>query len=685
MAPCLVPTERAPAPQSSVSRRQAPHQGGGFNRCGDSVSVIMDKFSEETKKWLGNGNKHLSPDGTPEKIAPSEACGVYVRNQLASMWTVESLKRRLPITKWLPCYTWSLFFHDLMAGLTVGMTAIPQGIAYAVVAGLEPQYGLYSGFMGSFLYVIFGSTKDVTVGPTAIMALMTQTYVLNFGPDFAVLLTFLSGCIITFFGLLQLGFVVDFISMPVTVGFTSAAAITIATSQLKGLFGLKGRSDKFLDSLINFFEHIHEARLWDALLGISTIGALLIMQRLSVFRVKRNSQDPQQQPVSMPRRIIGNTLWLISLSRNAIVVIIGVLLAYILYANGYEDKFSLTGKIAEGFPPIGLPPFSTTLRNETVNFIEMTSTLGSSLIAIPLISILESIAIAKAFSKGKAVDATQEMIALGLGNIAGSFVRSMPVTGSFTRTAVNNASGVRTPAGGIFTGLIVLAALGLLTSTFYFIPKATLAGLIMTAMFFMIDYKVVSLLWRTKRIDLIPLGATFLCCLLLGLEYGMVIGIAVNLLILLYHSARPPVDTKWTEVNGCNVLVVKPAQSLAFPSAEYVRAVIVADCNQHKDESQQTAVIIDGANLFHIDSTVAKVVKLLSEDLKVLGVPIYLWRWSPTVTQTLLGIDPKMKPFFHNGSTLELVLASENHLRHEAGFAEEDSGVIPVNGGHQIV
>ncbi|XP_034243364.1 sodium-independent sulfate anion transporter-like isoform X2 [Thrips palmi] len=626
-------------------------------------------------------NKHLHIDEVPERESPLRECGRCVRSQLASMCARHTLARRLPITQWLPRYTLSLFLHDVMAGLTVGMTAIPQGIAYAVVAGLEPQYGLYSGFMGSFVYVLFGSTKDITVGPTAIMALMTQTYVLSYGADFAVLLTFLSGCVITLFGLLQLGFVVDFISMPVTVGFTTAAAITIASSQLKGLFGLKGSTDKFMDSIVNFFERIHEAQLWDSVLGISTIVALLLLQKLTVFRVKGN---PPGQTISTFRRVWGNTLWLLSLARNAIVVFFGVGLAYVLFLNGHSP-FTLTGKIGEGFPPIGLPPFSTVFRNETYSFVEMTSALGSSLIAIPLISILESIAIAKAFSKGKAVDATQEMIALGLGNMLGSFVRSMPVTGSFTRTAVNNASGVRTPAGGIFTGLLVMGALGLLTSTFYYIPKATLAGLIMTAMFSMIDYEVVSLLWRTKRIDLIPLGATFVFCLALGLEYGMIVGITVNLLILLYHSARPPVNMKWVVVNGCNVLLVTPAQSLAFPSAEYVREVIVADCNEHRDESQQSAVVIDGVNLFNIDSTVAKVIKLLSEDLKVLEVPIFLWRWSLPVTQTLLGIDPKMKPLFRNATTLDLVLSLENRVRHESeGLMDEDTAVSMMNGGQHV-
>lgn len=207
----------------------------------------------------------------------------------------------------------------------------------------------------------------------------------------------------------------------------------------------------------------------------------------------------------------------LSLSRNALAVIFGTFLAYILSRDG-NQPFKVTGNITAGLPPFRLPPFSTTVDGEYVSFGDMISEVGASLGSIPMIAILEIVAISKAFckcmkyinfsdsntlyflstAKGKIVDASQEMIALGMCNIMGSFVLSMPVTGSFTRTAVNNASGVRTPLGGAVTGTLVLMALAFLTQTFYFIPKTTLAALIIAAMISLVELERISDMWKSK-------------------------------------------------------------------------------------------------------------------------------------------------------------------------------------------
>ncbi|XP_029172772.1 sodium-independent sulfate anion transporter-like isoform X2 [Nylanderia fulva] len=391
--------------------------------------------------------------------------------------------RRIPIVTWLPLYSWGKLLQDILAGLTVGLTAIPQGIAYAIVAGLPAQYGLYSSFMGCFVYLVFGSSKDVTVGPTAIMALLVQKHVIKLGEDLAVLMCFLSGAVITVLGVLHLGFLVDFISMPVICGFSNAAAIIIAASQLGTLLGIKGRSESVIDAISKVIDHINEIQLWDTVLGVCSMMVLVLLKQL---------------PGKKSGRPFEKFMWLLSLARNAIVVMIGTIIAYVLFS--YDIKpFQITGNITEGLPPLSLPPFTVTKGNETYTFVMLIGEYGSSIISIPLIAILESIAIAKAFAKGKTLDANQEMLALGLCNVFGSFVRSMPVTGSFTRTAVNNASGVKTPMGGMITGTLVLLACGLLTSTFKFIPKATLAAVIIIAMFYMFEIQTFIVLWRTKR------------------------------------------------------------------------------------------------------------------------------------------------------------------------------------------
>ncbi|XP_055588077.1 sodium-independent sulfate anion transporter-like isoform X2 [Uranotaenia lowii] len=561
--------------------------------------------------------------------------GSLLRNRLRKgCCSTKLVKKRLPILSWLPNYERRFFLEDVVAGLTVGLTVIPQGIAYAVVASLEPQYGLYSAFIGCFVYFIFGSCKDITIGPTAIMSLMVQIHVANLGPAFAILSAFLAGCVILILGLLNLGFLVQFISMPVTAGFTSAAAITIASGQIKSLLGLHGKSNEFLESWENVIHNIHLTRLWDSVLGIGTIVLLLLMMRLKDLGGRWRS--------------LGKYL---ALSRNAIVVIGGTLLAYGLSSTG-NTPFLLTGNVTSGLPPVQLPPFSTVVGNKTYEFSDMVSELGTSVIALPLIAILESIAIAKAFSKGKTIDATQEMIALGLCNIAGSFFSSMPVTGSFTRSAVNNNSGVRTPAGGVTTGLVVLLALGLLANTFYFIPKATLAAVIIAAMFFMVEFHAAAEIWRTKKIDIIPFFVTLLTCLLLGLEYGMVIGIAVNLCFVLYNTSRPKIAYYIEKVNGFDLLVVAPDQSLMYSSAEYLKSRILKLSQQNSVD----AIAINGTAINSIDSTVAKILASIVEDLGLQRRPVVFWNWQRAAQHTAFRLDAeKFVPLFKHGHTLEEV------------------------------
>jgi len=615
------------------------------------------------------GNEEAIPLGTESsgqnKLRVDEAregCAERLTSAMTEACSPQQLKKRLPALTWLPSYTLDTLVKDFIAGLTVGLTAIPQGIAYAVVAGLQPQYGLYSGFMGCFVYMLMGTCKDITIGPTAIMALMTQKYVERLGPDFAVLLSFLAGIIIALLGVFRLGFLVEFISMPVTAGFTSAAAITIASSQVKALLGLSGNSHGFIDSWKNVFAQISKIRLWDTVLGIGTIVLLYLLKKL-----KEKSDGWKNE--SGLQLALKRTAWLTGLGRNAVVVILGTLLAFILSSYD-QEPFKLTGNVDSGLPPFEIPPFSTTVGNRTLTFVDMASELGSAFIVIPLIAILESIAIAKAFAKGKSIDATQEMLALGACNIVGSFVRSFPTTGSFTRTAVNNASGVVTPFGGVFTGILVLLSLSFLTSTFYFIPKATLAGVIVSAMFYMVEYHIIGILWRTKKLDILPFLATLITCLFLGLEYGMAVGIAVNLLFILYNSARPSVDFQWIRVCETEVLLVIPNQSLVFPASDYIRDTILEACL--KKESS-CPVVLDGTHICSIDSTMAKGIKLLGLDLEARGQSLYLWKWKKSAMHTVIGFDQSLGQMFRYEETLEDV------LHKPANGAQKEYSVLPVS------
>nr|CAD7460851.1 unnamed protein product [Timema tahoe] len=534
--------------------------------------------------------------------------------------------------------------------------------------GPSLDYGLYSCFMSSFVYIFFGSCKDVTVGPTAILGLLTQPYVMEHTEDFAVLICFISGTCIPFTPCSQWkrvtgnpnrlpssdeGFLVDFISIPVTVGFTSAAAITIGSSQLKSLLGIPGSADGFLDTWINFFRNIGQVQKWDSILGFGTIVVLLAMRKLKDFSTGRNNTQ-----LSLGLRLFRTFVWLLSLARNALVIIIGIVLAYTLSdENGENAPFRLTGDVREGLPPFQPPPFSTSSNTTEYTFGDMVNIYGTAIGVVPLLSILGHIAIAKAFAKGKPVDATQELIALGLCNIGGSFVRSMPVTGSFTRTAVNNASGVHTTLGGLFTGAFIMLTLAFLTSTFAFIPRASLAGLIVCAMIFMVEYDIVPLLWRTSKLDLVPLTATFLCCLLISLEYGMIIGVGINLISILYKAARPRVHIQHLSICSREVLLVRPDSGLFFPAAENLREIVLKASS--KDPRPSLTVVIDGSYVHSIDATMAKNLKLIVDDLKVNKRAIIYWNWGPGMEKCCRGVDDNLAGNFRRTNTIEDVFRGE--------------------------
>lgn len=401
---------------------------------------------------------------------------------------------RIPVLQWLPKYSRKEFVPDLLAGITVGITVIPQGLAYATLAGLPPQYGLYSAYMGCFIYFLLGSTKAVTMGPTALMSLVTYEGASLMGPDAAIFLAFVTGCICLLIGLLNFGFLIEFIAAPVIAGFTTAAAVTIATTQVKSLLGLTFDAEGFVNTWKGIIEHIDETRLWDTVLGFSCIVALLLLRLLDRVQLGKNEESRTKA-----QRAFNGTMWFISISRNAIILLFATILASILCEpDDRNNPFILTGKITSGLPPPRVPPFSAEYNNQTFTLSEMTSNLGSALFVSPLVAILEHVSIAKSFARGQKVDASQEMIAIGASNLVGSFFSAYPITGSFSRTAVNNSSGVKTPFGGLYTGALVLLAITVLTPYFYFIPKTSLAAVIICAVIFMVEVHLMKLVWRSR-------------------------------------------------------------------------------------------------------------------------------------------------------------------------------------------
>lgn len=544
------------------------------------------------------------------------------------------LYRRIPILNWLPKYSGADALGDLVAGITVGLTVIPQSLAYSNVAGLPAQYGLYGSFLGCIVYIFLGSCKDVPMGPTAIISLLTFQTVHGMGPEYAILLCFLSGVIELLMGLFGLGFLIDFVSGPVASGFTSAVALIIVTSQVKDILAITVTGTTFVDMWISIIDNIHGTKTWDTIMGVVCIGVLLILRVIATVQI--GPKDPtEEKPVKLYQKIINKLLWLVGTSRNAILVVVCGVIGFQL-STSIDTPFRLIGKIPAGLPSVLVPPFGFTKGNETVTFVEMVSAMGSGVIVVPLIALLENIAICKAFANGKQVDATQELIAIGVCNICNSFVQGFPGSGALSRSAVNNSSGVRTPLGGLYTGILVIVALLFFTPYFYFIPKASLAAIIIAAVVFMVEVKVVKPMWRTKKSDLIPGLGTFIACLVLPLEIGILLGIGINVVFILYHAARPKISIeKLTTPKGVDYLMLTPDRCLIFPSVDYVRKLVTKQSIR-----QAIPVVIDCSHIYGADFTAAKVIEILTKDFSLRQQPLFFYNLKTSVSSVFEGLSP---------------------------------------------
>lgn len=434
-----------------------------------------------------------------ERESSPNCCMSYVRNTCR----MKTLKKRLPILEWLPKYNRADAFGDIIAGFTVGLTVIPQGLAYSGVVGLPAESGLYGSFLGCFVYVLLGTCKDNTIGSTAVASLMTFQFARGSWAR-SVLLTFLTGVIEILMAVFKLGCLVEFVSGPVSAGFTSAVSLIVLTSQMKYILGVNAEGKSFLQSWISMMRDIENIRIWDACLGFGCLALLLAIRSLSQIRIgpKENSQRARWQ------QVVNEVIKFVGVTRNASIVIGCTMVAMYLESHGIS-LFRLTGYIPPGLPTVSLPKFSIEPQpgNATAgippvpgeSFLEMVQSLGYGLIIVPIIALLENVSVCKAFAKDKQIDISQELFATGVANIANSLVNGYRSNGGLARSAVNNASGCRTNMSNLYIGTIVVLSISYLTEYFYYIPKAVLAAIIISAVVFQLQYQTVVPMWRSKR------------------------------------------------------------------------------------------------------------------------------------------------------------------------------------------
>jgi len=418
------------------------------------------------------------------------------------------LSRFIPALEWAPCYDRANLSGDLNAGLTVGVMLIPQGLAYALIAGLPPIYGLYAALVPIVIYALFGTSGQLAVGPVAMVSLLVATGVAELAPQgtdeyitLAILLAFMVGVIQLALGLLRFGFITNFLSHPVLSGFTSAAALIIGLNQLKNLTGIPiPRSN-------SVFEILYEAGA-----GISATHLPTLAMGLGGVLV-----------------IVGLRKWSRRIPGGLIAVVLATAITALLALH--DSGVAIVGDV-----PAGLPA-------PTVAFLDWgaMSDLLPIALAISLVGYMESIAVAKSFAaKHRAtIEPSQELTALGMANLVGAFFQSYPTTGGFSRTAVNDQAGSVTPLASLISAAIVGLTLLFLTPLFTYLPKALLAAIVMVAVFGLLDIKEMRFLWKSNRTDLALLLITFLATLLLGIEQGILIGVGMSMLSFVYQASRP--------------------------------------------------------------------------------------------------------------------------------------------------
>ena len=505
---------------------------------------------------------------------------------------------------------------DVIAGLTVALVLIPQSMAYAALAGLPAYFGLYIAFMPVMVAALWGSSKQLATGPVAVVSLMSATALAtivggvaldNPDPDMvmryislAMLLTLIIGVFQFSLGFFKLGIIVNFLSHPVIVGFTNAAALVIGLSQLSKIFGVSmpgAAGDHFLSIRIwGVLQQLGETHMLTFIMGMSAFLAMFLLKKY------------------MPK-----------MPGVLVVVAATTLISYFI---GYNEKGgSVVGAIPEGLPAFAVP---------ALNLADFWALLPSAII-ISLVGFMEAISIAKAMAAQTRdhIDPNRELIGQGMGNIVGSFFQSYPSSGSFSRSAVNLNAGAKTGFSSVITALVVLITLLFLTPLLYHLPNAVLAAVIMMAVFGLINFSAVKHAWRANVHDGIAAIVTFICTLGFAphLDKGILIGAGLALGLYLYRTMKPRVAMLGRYPDGTlrdlqvnpnllideDILVLRFDGSLYFANVSYFEDTILEEVSDHQS-AKYVLVVGDGIN--ELDASGEEVVHHLMERLRSNGITL---------------------------------------------------------------
>ena len=496
-------------------------------------------------------------------------------------------RRVLPITSWLGSYQRPDLRSDLAAGLTIAAMLIPQGMAYALLAGLPPEIGLYASTLPVLAYALFGTSRQLAVGPVAIVSLLTASAL---SPLFeqgtagyvsaAALLAIMVGMVHLVLGLGRLGFIVTFLSHSVLVGFTAAAAVIIGFSQAKHILGVSiDRKDHFYENVIDVARALGDTHGMTLALGAGSIATLVGITRIAP-------------------RVPGALIVVIATT----AITAGVDLA--------NNGVSTVGSIPDSLPAFGLPDISSGLIGD----------LAVTALVITTVGFMESIAVAKVYARRHRyeIKPNQELVALGMANVTSGVFGGYPVTGGFSRTAVNNTAGARTPLASIITALLVLVSIAVLTPLFTNLPKAALGAIIIVAVINLIDIAEMRHIATVKRSDTVGMGVAFVGTLAVGIELGILIAVVASMLVVFARMSRPhtavlgriPDTTSYRNINRFpeavqvdGVRVIRIDAALSFANSQYVKRLLLAEADPSDGRHR---VVLDCSGINDVDATGAE-------------------------------------------------------------------------------
>ncbi|MCH3883358.1 SulP family inorganic anion transporter [Tenacibaculum aquimarinum] len=546
-----------------------------------------------------------------------------------------NLKKLIPILEWLPNYNSARFKGDFIAGVTVAIVLIPQGIAYALIAGLPPIYGLYCALVPQIIYAIFGSSRQVAIGPVAIDSLIVASGVSALalaGSEsyiaIAILLALIVGAIQFLMGVFRLGFIVNFLSKPVITGFTSALALIIGANQFKNLLGVDFiQSDQIHILIQDIWQQVSTFNFNTSVIGLVTVLIIIVFRKINK---------------KLPSALF--------------VVILGILIMYYFGKNLID--VSIVKEIPSGLPKFTIPE---------IEFYQIRELLPIALTLV-MVGYLETISIGKSLEAKQneyRVNANQELIALGLSNMAGSLFKAYPTTSSFSRSAINQENGGTTGMSAIVSVIMIVISLLFLTPVFYYLPKTVLAAIIIVAVFGLINFKEAAYLWKANNLDFWLMIATFLATLIFGVEYGIITGVGLSLIILIFRTSRPYV-TELGKVPNSNfyknknrfdevvidddVLVFRFDAQLFYANSSYFRDNL--DEMACKKGAALKLIVIDAESINRIDSTGVEMLKERVKFYQNKGIAFYF-----------AGVKGPVRDLLFRGGLLEIIDVNHFFMR----------------------